>query len=324
MRAPEFWSGAAEGRDKALVLQAFATPLSWLYAAGSAWRIKTTTPHKVAAPVICIGNVSVGGVGKTPLVRSLRALVAAQGVCAGVVARGHGGRLKGPVIVDPQTHTAGDVGDEPLLHARDGLTVIGRDRVAAANHAINAGAKAILLDDGFQNPTLHKDFSILTFDAASGLGNGKVVPAGPLREPLGEALKRADAAIMVGEGPALPLGDLPVFAATIEPVGAAPPGPLVAFAGIGRPEKFFATLQALGASVSEAVPFADHHRFTADDLDFLAKLAGERGARLICTEKDHVRLPPAWRDQVQTLPVRAQLADPAGLRSLLNARLAIG
>jgi tetraacyldisaccharide 4'-kinase len=321
MRAPEFWSGAAQGRDKALALQLLAAPLSWIYAAVTAAKIAAAKPVKLSRPVICIGNVSVGGVGKTPLARTLRALLAARGLTAAVLARGHGGRLKGPLVVDAASHRAEDVGDEPLLHARDGLTVIARDRVAGAKAAIEAGAGAILMDDVFQNPTLHKDFSILVFDAASGLGNNKVLPAGPLREPLAAAIQRAQAAIMIGEGPALPLGDLPVFTATIEATGGAAQGPLVAFAGIGRPEKFFTTLAALGGDVVEAVPFPDHHRFSDDDLAFLDRLAGERGARLICTEKDHVRLPPAWRARAATLPVAARLNDAAGLMAALTPAL---
>jgi tetraacyldisaccharide 4'-kinase len=321
MRAPAFWSGSAEGRDTALALQALAAPLSWIYGAVTAAKIANAKPIKMSRPVICIGNVSVGGVGKTPVVRALRAMLAHAGVTAAVLARGHGGRLKGPLVIDAASHSAAEVGDEPLLHARDGLTIIARDRVAGAQAAIDAGAGVILMDDGFQNPALHKDFSFLVFDAASGLGNGKVLPAGPLREPLANALRRANAAILIGEGPALALGELPVFAATIEAMAAAPPGPLVAFAGIGRPEKFFATLSALGGKVVEAVPFADHHRFTATDLAFLDKLTAERGARLICTEKDHVRLPPDWRGRVATLAVTARFVEPAAVMAALTPAL---
>ncbi|MFZ4068558.1 MAG: tetraacyldisaccharide 4'-kinase [Caulobacterales bacterium] len=321
MRAPAFWSGSAEGRDSALALQALAAPLSWLYGAVTAAKIAATKPIRVSRPVICIGNVSVGGVGKTPVVRALRDMLTKNGVKPAVLARGHGGRLKGPLLVDAIRHSAEDVGDEPLLHARDGLTFIARDRLAGAHAAIAAGADAIVMDDGFQNPALHKDFSFLVFDAASGLGNGKVLPAGPLREPLANAIARAHAAILIGAGPSLPLGALPAFGATIEATASAPPGPLVAFAGIGRPEKFFATLNAHSGEVVEAVPFADHHRFTATDLAFLDKLSAERGARLICTEKDHVRLPPDWRDRVATLSVTARFADPAAVMAALTPAL---
>ncbi|MBU6372662.1 MAG: tetraacyldisaccharide 4'-kinase [Alphaproteobacteria bacterium] len=321
MRAPEFWSGHAQGRDAAPMLRALLTPVSWLYAGAAALRQATTTPSRVGAPVICIGNVSVGGVGKTPIVRAVRALLAARGVTAHALSRGHGGALKGPVRVDPDLHGAGDVGDEPLLHARDGPAWIARDRLAGARAAAAAGAAAIVMDDGFQNPTLAKDLSFLVVDARDGFGNGAVLPAGPLREPVAAALSRADAVILMGEGDAENdprLAQRPVLHAELTPAGPAPDGPLVAFAGIGRPQKFFDTLTALGADLADAVPFADHHPYTAQDLDFLLKLAADRGARLVTTEKDHVRLPAAARSAILTLPVTARFADEAALAAFLD------
>lgn len=321
MRAPEFWSGRAQGRDAAPMLRALLTPLSWLYAGAGAARLAATTPTRVGPPVICIGNVSVGGVGKTPVVRAVRAALAARGVAAHALSRGHGGRLKGPVLVDPATHTAADVGDEPLLHARDGPAWIARDRVAGAQAAAAAGAQAIVLDDGFQNPTLAKDLAVLVVDAQDGFGNGAVLPAGPLREPVGAALARADAVILMGDGAAAQdprLGARPVLRAAIAPAGPAPAGPLVAFAGIGRPEKFFDTLTALGADLADAVPFGDHHPYSEQDITFLTRLAADRGARLVTTEKDHVRLPAAARSAILTLPVTARFADEAALAALLD------
>lgn len=321
MRAPEFWSGRAEGRDAAPMLRALLTPMSWLYAAAAAARWATTTPARVDAPVICVGNVSVGGVGKTPVVRAVRALLRARGVEAHALSRGHGGRLPGPVRVDPSIHMAADVGDEPLLHARDGPAWIARDRVAGAQAAVAAGARAIVLDDGFQNPTLAKDLSLVVVDAQDGFGNGAVLPAGPLREPVATALARADAVILMGDGPAADdprLARMTRLRAWIEPAGAAPEGPLVAFAGIGRPQKFFDTLTARGGDLADAVPFADHHPYSERDLAFLAKLAAERDARLVTTEKDHVRLPAAARSAILTLPVTARFADEAALAALFD------
>jgi tetraacyldisaccharide 4'-kinase len=323
MRAPEFWYGA-EGRDKALALQALAWPISLLYRAGGAVAQALARPARAAAPVICIGNVSVGGVGKTPIVRAVRARLGAMGVAAHVLARGHGGALAGPHRVDPDTDDAAAVGDEPLLHAQDGPTWIARDRAAGAAAAIAAGAQVIVMDDGFQNTSLAKDLSLLVFDATMGVGNGRVLPAGPLREPLARAFKRAQGAIVIG-GDARPdylmTFNGPVLFASIAAATPAPAGPLVAFAGIGRPEKFFDTLKALGAALSETVPFPDHHRFSASELDWLATLAKERGAQLITTEKDFVRLPKAFRTQVSTLPIAARFGDDAALDALIQRAL---
>ncbi|KAF0173351.1 MAG: tetraacyldisaccharide 4'-kinase [Hyphomonadaceae bacterium] len=335
MQPPRFWYGA-EGRDSALLLQALAQPLSWLYAAISAAKIAHATPERVAAPVICVGNLTVGGAGKTPVVRAIRAQLRAMGVEAHTLSRGHGGALKGPVRVN-DTHTAADVGDEPLLHARDGAAWIARDRLAGALAMIAAGAQAIVMDDGFQNPALAKHLSVLVFDAEAGAGNARVVPAGPLREPLKAGLARANAVILIhgSRAPARSEDDdpsrldralegfgKPILHATLEPQGEAPAGPLLAFAGIGRPQKFFDTLKALGGDMVDGASFPDHHAYAEADLKNLAAHASAHGARLITTEKDHVRLPPAWRAQVLTLPVVARFAEPETLDALLRAAVA--
>lgn len=335
MQPPRFWYGA-EGRDSALLLQALAQPFSWLYAAVGAAKIASVTPERVAAPVICVGNLTVGGTGKTPVVRAIRAQLRATNIDAHTLSRGHGGALKGPVRVS-EAHTAADVGDEPLLHARDGAAWISRDRLAGARAMIAGGAQVIVLDDGFQNPALAKDLSVLVFDAESGAGNARVVPAGPLREPLKTGLARADAVILMhgSKAPAREEGDdpshldraldgfgKPILHATLEPQGDAPSGPLLAFAGIGRPQKFFDTLKTLGGDMVDGASFPDHHTYTETDLKNLAAHAKARGARLITTEKDHVRLPPAWRAHVLTLPVMARFAEPSTLDALLRAAVA--
>lgn len=335
MQPPKFWYGA-EGRDSALLLQALAQPLSWIYAAVGAAKIAHASPEQVAAPVICVGNLTVGGAGKTPVVRAIRAHLKSMGVEAQTLSRGHGGALKGPVRVEA-SHTSADVGDEPLLHARDGAAWIARDRVAGAKAMIAAGVQAIVMDDGFQNPALAKDLSVLVFDAESGAGNARVVPAGPLREPLKAGLARADAVILMHGAKAAPREDdddpsrldralegfdKPIFHATLEPEGAAPEGPLLAFAGIGRPGKFFDTLEAMGARIVDGASFPDHHAYDEADLKNLSAHAGAHGARLITTEKDHVRLPPAWRAQVLVLPVVARFSEPTALEALLRAAVA--
>lgn len=296
------------------MLQALLTPLGWLYGWGAALRQRNAKPARIAIPIVCVGNLTLGGAGKTPVTRAIRARL---GPRAFVLSRGYGGRGRGVIRVSPDASYK-DVGDEPLLHAEDGQTFIARDRVAGAYAASAAGADAVLMDDGFQNSALHKDISLVVIDAATGVGNGKVFPAGPLRERLKDGLARADAFVLMGEGEAPPwLEGRQVLRARVEPLGAAPAGPLVAFAGIARPEKFFDTLAALGGAVAEAVPFADHHPFSERDLNWLETLARERGATLVTTEKDMMRIGAPRRARIAALPVRAVFKDEAALDALL-------
>ncbi|MEJ0060652.1 MAG: tetraacyldisaccharide 4'-kinase [Terricaulis sp.] len=322
MRPPEFWSSDAAGRDRAPVLRAALTPISWAYAWIAARRNAQTVSRQAPVPVVCIGNLTVGGAGKTPIARVVRAKL---GPNAHLLSRGYGGRIDGPLRVTPDMD-AREVGDEPLLHAADGAAWIARDRVAGALAAASAGARAIVMDDGFQNPALAKTLSIVVIDAEAGIGNGAVFPAGPLRERLKDGLARADAIVLLRNGAAEPHEDTlpwlqyverPILNAHIAPLGAPPAGRLVAFAGIARPEKFFDTLAALGTQVEEAVPYGDHHLFTEGDFTWLQTLARERHAQLITTEKDFARLPPAWRAHVATLPIAARFEDEAALDALL-------
>lgn len=322
MRPPEFWKADAGGRDAAVALRALLTPLSWVYAFATAHRLRTTTPRHAPAPVVCIGNLTVGGAGKTPLARAVRAKL---GPGAHTLSRGYGGRVEGPLRVTPDMD-AREVGDEPLLHARDGAAWISRDRFAGAMAAAQAGARAIIMDDGFQNPSLVKDLSLVAIDPVFGIGNGQVFPAGPLRERLANGLARADALVMLQGAPTdeeLPEQNWlhefskPILHARLAPSGIAPDRALVAFAGLARPEKFFDTLAAMGAEVVEAVPFGDHHYYSQEDLRLLAQMAEERDAMLITTEKDAARLSPEWRARVAVLPVTARFDDEAALDALL-------
>ncbi len=321
MRPPEFWKAEVSGRDTALVLRALLAPISWTYAWAAAQRQRSTQPRHAPVPVVCVGNLTVGGAGKTPLVRAIRAKLGPQ---AHTLSRGYGGRLAGPLRVTPDMD-AREVGDEPLLHARDGAAWIARDRLAGALAAAQAGAHTIIMDDGFQNPTLAKDLSILAVDPAFGIGNGEVFPAGPLRERLADGLARADAIVMLRTAGAtetvehrwLDAFDKPILHAELAPAGLIPEGKLVAFAGLARPEKFFDTLSEAGADLTEAVPFADHHAYTEADLGVLAQMAEERGAALITTEKDAARLSPQWRARVAVLPVAARFDDAAAFDALL-------
>ncbi|HEU0071511.1 MAG TPA: tetraacyldisaccharide 4'-kinase [Alphaproteobacteria bacterium] len=327
MRAPDFWqSGGA--------LAALLAPAGCLYALGGRWRRAMTTPQSAAMPVICVGNVSAGGTGKTPVVLALAARLAERPGLAGhvhAVTRGYGGELAGPVKVDPLVHDAWKVGDEPLLLAKAMPTWVARDRIAGATAAVAGGARLLLLDDGLQNPALAKDLSFLVVDGGAGFGNGRVIPAGPLREPLADALARSDAAIIVGEdrqGAAQRIAglrpDMPVLRARLVPTATSAAAvarkPLIAFAGIGRPEKFFESLRALGCDVRAARSFADHHPYQPKDAEALAKLAADHGAALVTTAKDAVRWPAGFGAPL-TLDVEIAWADEAALDLLLAAKL---
>ena len=323
MREPHFWRAGLDprSRESAPLTRAMLTPLASLYAAVTASRIRKAKPDKVSAAVICVGNLTVGGVGKSPVVQALRAYLETKtGKRIAVLSRGYGGRLKGPVRVDLDRHDANDVGDEPLMHAMQGEAWIGADRAAAGRAMCEAGVDIILMDDGHQNPRLFKDISLVVVDRAAGFGNGFVVPKGPLREPVKTGLARADGIILTGEGaPPNAVGgaDLPVLETRLMPVSQPEPGPFVAFAGIGRPEKFFDTLKAMGVDVRDSVPFADHHVYSRADLSYLHRLAADNGARLITTRKDYCRLKGDQRQSISALDIKVQFDAPDLLDKLL-------
>ena len=276
-------------------------------------------------PVICVGNFTVGGAGKTPTVLALAALLAEEGIHPHILTRGYGGSERGPLRVDPARHDAHAVGDEALLLARAAPTWLSRDRAAGAAAAQSAGAPVLLLDDGMQTPGLVKDLCLAVIDGGAGFGNGSLLPAGPLREPLSRGLGRAHALVLVGDdrrGALAALGqhDLPVIKADLVPgneARALQGRPVVAFAGIGRPEKFFETLEDAGCSVIARYAFADHHRYKPGEIAAIIAQAKEQDALPVTTEKDHVRLPQATREMVRTLPVTLAWRDPAAPRRLL-------
>ena len=314
MKAPAFWS-----RPPGLASTLLA-PLGALYAAATARRLRRRG-IRVGVPVICVGNLTAGGTGKTPTVMALAARLAERGVAAHVVTRGHGGRLAGPVRVDERVHSAADTGDEPLLLSAFAPTWVARDRAAGARAAVAAGAEAILLDDGFQNPALVQDLSIVVVDGGAGFGNGRVLPAGPLREPVAAGLARADLVLTIGPGevvlpepPVRMRGVLAPLATGMDWAGL----PVFAFAGIGRPEKFFATLRGLGADVRGTEALADHQPLSPALLRRLGDSAARLSAQPVTTEKDAVRLPPALRGQVLVLPVRLEIEDWGPLDAALS------
>lgn len=316
-KAPEFWSGEEESP-----LPALLAPLGALYAWMGALRQAKVKPYKSSLPVICIGNLVAGGAGKTPTTLSLARKLKAAGDRPHILSRGYGGSLKGPVRVSGK-HSAADVGDEPLLMARHVPVTVARDRVAGARAIEQTDANVILMDDGFQNPYLHKDLSFLVVDSGYGFGNRRVIPAGPLRESVSKGFARADAIVMLGNGRAGPAHvkgcKKPILKATVIPkegvIGWRQK--VVAFAGIGRPEKFRETLQDLRAEILGFHPFPDHHPYTEDDLALLVEAARSAGALLVTTEKDLVRVPESLKPAVTPLPISLDWADDEAVATLL-------
>jgi tetraacyldisaccharide 4'-kinase len=320
VRQPEFW-----WRDSfaARLTAAALAPLGILYGANVAWKHRTRVLHRARPPVICVGNLTVGGSGKTPVAIAIVRLLQEQGVSPAFISRGYGGKHAGALVVNTQAHDAAAVGDEALLLARVAPTIVSRDRAQAARIAEERNARIIVMDDGHQNFSLEKDLSLVIVDGESGFGNGRIVPAGPLREPVRQGLRRADAVILMGDGePALPGLAAPVLRARLSCARRFNKERVIAFAGIGRPEKFFATLREVGATLVETHGFDDHHVYATDEIANLKNRAAKMNAALITTEKDFVRLRPKEREGVEALPVRAVFDDEAAVARLLEPLLA--
>ncbi|NJR20194.1 MAG: tetraacyldisaccharide 4'-kinase [Hyphomonadaceae bacterium] len=335
MRAPPFWN-IRHGRDAAPMLRALLWPLGVVYRATVARRIARANPLRLPIAVISLGNITVGGTGKTPLAHLIRGeLTQMLNGPVAIVSRGYGGVLSGPVQVDPKIHSAKEVGDEPLMLAADGPVIVAKDRAAGGRLAVELGMKAIVLDDGHQNPALYKDLSLVVMDGHTGFGNGQIVPAGPLREPVVTGLARGDAIIVMGAisedasedlDRAVPNlaqsrgknnAPIPILRAHLvaEPVQIE--GKVIGFCGIGRPEKFDATLRDLGLDVVDMYPFPDHHPYQLRDLERLTKIAAGYGATLVTTQKDYARLPEAFARTVRIIPVTAIFEEHDPLRALL-------
>lgn len=325
MKAPDFWRGPHPNWI-ARALQ----PIGAVYGAATAARM-ARPGARVSAPVICVGNFVAGGAGKTPTALAIARMMQAAGERVAFLSRGYGGaRRAAPLRVDPMQHGAATVGDEPLLLARVAPCWIGPDRVTAAQAAIEAGATLLIMDDGLQNPSLAKDYAIAVVDGESPFGNGLCLPAGPLRAPVEAQLPYVDALVVVGGGP-IDLAQIearapekPAFPARLQPAAVSAAvlvgRPVLAFAGIARPEKFFASLAAIGANVVASKAFADHHAYSSAQIEALLQAAASDDLLLVTTEKDHVRIPPSLAGAVLTLPVSLGFDDnQAAARSIKSA-----
>jgi tetraacyldisaccharide 4'-kinase len=319
MRAPNFW-------QKRGLLSACLLPASWPLRVGAKLRRMTVRPQILPVPVFCIGNVTVGGSGKTPLSLGIQKRLLAHGVHGHFLTRGYGGSLKGPVKVDIEMHSALEVGDEALLLARQAPCWVSANRSAGALAAVESGAGAIIMDDGFQNPSLQKTLSLIAVDSTYGFGNGRVMPAGPLREPLGEGLARADGVIIVGprlKNPAMseiyrigkPVVGARLVASDVSKIAGRP---VIAFAGIGRPGKFFETLREIDCEIIAKHEFADHQPYDMQDIGPIIKQASEAGLSVVTTEKDLVRVPESLRAQVLPLRVEIEWDDAGQIDALLK------
>jgi len=331
-KAPEFWW--KPGLSPAAVLLA---PLGWLYGLISGRRMLSRPKARSSLPVICIGNFVAGGTGKTPFAIELAHRLEEEGFRPGFLLRGYGGREKGPLLVDPDGHGAAEVGDEALMLAQFGPTVVSANRPAGADLAEKQPIDALLMDDGFQNPSLAKDLSLVLVDCAAGFGNGLCLPAGPLRAPATKQMLKTDCLILVGDGKAADGAvhlagrrALPILHAHIRPqpnddlIGRK----LYAFAGIGRPRKFFASLKDLGYDVKRTRAFADHHLYSQADIRALLTEAEEDGLHLVTTSKDMTRLVTSsgelfhWiASSASVLEIGMQIDDEDRLMGLVREKL---
>ncbi len=326
MREPAFWY-----RPPSLT-SLLLTPLGALYGLVAGQRMQGRG-LAVGIPVICVGNYHLGGAGKTPTVLALTGLLRDLGETPVVLSRGYGGRLRGPVKVDPARHQAEDVGDEPLMLAGTVPVVVARERVDGVAMAKSQGATVILMDDGFQNPAIAKDAALIVIDGDRGIGNGRVFPSGPLRAPLRPQLDRTDALVVIGDGPAAaPIAAAvaargkPVFSAHLRPGEAVLQSlrgkRVLAFAGIGDPNRFFGTLRGCGIEVAGQRAFPDHHPFSEAEIAELTAQAGRDGLTLVTTEKDLVRLRRAGAAKhITAFPVTLEFDDAVSLRKFVADRL---
>lgn len=310
---PKFWQN-----DN--IYSRLLTPAAWSYKRIGAWMYNRVLAQKLYVPVICVGNLVMGGAGKTPTVIALVDILREVGHKPHILSRGYGAVVKESILVDPKYHNYLHVGDEALLLAEKAPTWAGSNRLLSAQRAIKHGATIILMDDGLQNNTIHKDCAILVVDTLQGFGNGRVFPAGPLRESPKSGVKKADLILAVGDGK-LPKGIPFAIRAHIKADSLVEPKSVIAFAGLGYPEKFNKTLLSYGYDVKKFIPFPDHHPYTITELDKLVKLAKRRKLELITTAKDFLRIPEHFKKHVTVFPVHLEFEYPIVLKNAIFAKI---
>ncbi len=320
MKAPRFW-----GHGQHSLRAGLLSPISQIYNAATSRRANKPARFHAPIPVLCVGNLIMGGAGKTPTAISLAQFLIQEGKNPVFLSRGYGGQLSGPVMV--ADHTSQDVGDEPLILKKTAPVCIAHDRVAGAKLCVEHGFDIIVMDDGFQNPHLHKDLSILVIDGGYGHGNEKVFPAGPLRESLRNGLARAQATVIIGEDKTNSASriqeitpDLPVLFADVQPDDNSDfhDKNIISFAGIARPEKVYDTLSGLGAKIVDTRNFADHHPYSDQDLQQLIDLAKKKNAQLVTTEKDLVRIPKKYHPDINVIKITLEWNSPDVLKAVLS------
>jgi tetraacyldisaccharide 4'-kinase len=328
MTTPSFWYRQKTAKD--FLLKFFLIPFGWAYGWLARKNFDLYFPVPMSRPVICIGNLVAGGAGKTPVTLSLADLLKDKGYNPHLLTRGYGGTEPGPLQVSPGRDTAADVGDEALLLVDKAPTWVSANRPLGAQAAMDSGATIVVMDDGFQNPVIYKDFSLLVIDGSAGFGNKQVMPAGPLRETMKFGFSRADAVVIIGEdkaGVAEHVGryrDIPILSAALEADEGNPDirgKKVFAFAGIGRPQKFKATLEAAGAQIGGWAEFPDHFPYDVEDLKEFVTAAEAQGALLLTTAKDHVRLPDSLREKIGKFSIHLAWRNPAEIIELIEQAL---
>ena len=313
MKTPGFW------KDVNFFSNLF-TPIGWIYGTITTIRNTISRGKRIGIPVVCIGNLTAGGVGKTPIAISIAKMLQSSGKNPFFITRGYGGSLQ-DVVVNPKEHTARDVGDEPLLLAQTANTVVNKDRYLGAFRAAECNADIIIMDDGFQNPGLHKDISFIVVDGARGFGNQRCIPAGPLREFISTGLLRADAIILIGEtSPELLklFGKKEIFKAKIKPhCPNVKNKRVVAFAGIGHPEKFYNSLEECGFELVSKHNFADHHTYTTKELNKLIDISIKKEAELFTTSKDFIKIPQDMKHMFNVLEITVDWENPEKLKKFI-------
>ncbi len=314
MKTPSFWYQPPR------FLSTFLWPLSWIYGKGGKTLSLLKKSHRFPVPILSVGNIVCGGAGKTPLAIALARLLQTRGINVHFVTRGYGGTQKGPLKINPSYHTSVEVGDEPLLLAQQAPTWIAKERPLGVQKAMEEGAHLIILDDGHQTSGLYKDLSFVVVDLLQRFGNGYVIPAGPLREDLAEGLKRSDALIGIGEGEIVT--DQPFFRARSVPHPLIiPSNRVIAFCGLGFPQKFYKTLQDLEVDLIAIKSFPDHYRYQKEDLVRLQKMANENHAVLVTTQKDKVKIPSSWHIQLHVLDISIQFEDSEGIYEFILQKI---